>query len=154
MGGVFETLSGAKAIRTAGRSAQNLADFNAAVAEQQAEAERKRAAFAQKRQAKKGAQVKSALTAKIAAAGGLGSPVAADLTAEQAAELDLESALIAFEGEVRARRAETQAEIDRLSGRVARQRGKAGARAASIAFGTQLATMPVTKTGGTLLTGF
>ncbi len=154
MGGIFETLSGAKGLRTEGKSAQNIANFNAAVALEEAKALRTKAGFAQKRQAKRGAQIKSALTAKIGAAGGIGSAVAADLAAEQAAELELENLLIGFEGEVLAGRAESQAEIDRLAGRLAKQRGKAGARAASIGFGTQLATTPVTKKGGTLLTGF
>lgn len=154
MGGIFETLSGAKGLRAEGKSAQNIATFNAAVAEQQATAARARAKFAQKRQVKRGEEIKSAQLAKIGAAGGVGSLVAADLAAEQAAELELETILIGFEGEVEARRAESQAELDRLSGRLAKQRGKAAARAASIGFGTQLATVPVGGKGGTLLTGF
>ncbi|KKK60120.1 hypothetical protein LCGC14_3027520, partial [marine sediment metagenome] len=52
--GAFEALSGAKGLRVAGKSAQNIANFNAEVAKQEAEAIRKRAAFAQKRQAKRG----------------------------------------------------------------------------------------------------
>lgn len=154
MSGLFETLSGAKGLRAEGRSAQNIANFNAAVEEQKAIAERKKAAFAQKRQAKKAAEIKSTLTAKLGAAGGIGTLVAADLTGEQAAELELENLLIGFEGEVAARRAESQAVLDRLQGKLARQRGKSAARAANIAFATQLATAPVGKKGGTLLTGF
>ncbi len=154
MSGIFEQLSGAGATRVAGKSAQNIANFNAAVSKQTAEAEREKAKFAQKRQAKRGAEIKSALTAKIGAAGGTGSPVAGDLVAEQAAELELENLLIGFEADVAARRAETQAELDTLSGKLAKQRGKAAGRAANIRFGTQLATTPVGKTGGTLLTGF
>ncbi len=141
MGGIFETLSGAGALRAEGASAQNIANFNAAVAEREAEAARKAAGFAQIRQAKKAAEIKSALTAKIAAAGGIGSPVAADLAAKQAAELELENLLIGFEGEVAAGRAESQAVLDRLSGRLARQRGKSAARAANVQFGMQLATL-------------
>ena len=145
MGGLLETLSGARGLRAVGQSEQNIAEYNAAVAEQEAKALRARAAFAQKRQAKRGAEIKSALTAKIAAAGGLGSPVAADLAAEQAAEIELENLLIGFEGEVGAQKALTQAELDRLAGRLAKQRGKAAARRANIQFGMQAAT---------LLTGF
>lgn len=152
--GLFEALSGAKAARAAGKSAQNIAEFNAAIKEQEAKAERERAAFASKRQAKKAAEIKSSLTAKLGAAGGIGSPVAADLAAEQAAELELENLLIGFQGEVLARRAENQATLDRLQGKVARRAGKSAARAANIRFGTQLATTPVGSKGGTLLTGF
>lgn len=145
MGGLFETLSGAKGLRATGKSAQNIAEYNAQVAEQEAKAIKARAAFAQKRQAKRAAAIKSALTAKLGAVGGLGSPVAVDLAAEQTAELELENLLIGFEGEVGAQKALTQAELDRLAGRLARQRGKSAARAANIQFGTQVAT---------LLTGF
>ncbi len=145
--GLFETLSGAKGIRAQGKSEQNIANFNAAVQEQQAEAEIQKATFASKRQAKKAAEIKSALTAKLAKAGGLGSPVAGDLAAEQAKELDLENILIGFEGEVAARRAETQAELDILKGKLAKQRGKSKARAANIQFGVLAATF-LTGFGG------
>ena len=146
MGGIFEQLSGAKGLRAEGKSAQNIANFNAAVAKQQGVAAKQRAGFASKRQAKKAAQIRRAQTADIAARGGMGSPVAGDLIAEQAAELELENLLIGFEGEVAQRRAESQAELDILSGKLAKQRGKSAARVANIRFGTQIGT--------TLLTGF
>lgn len=135
-------LQAGRAAEAEGRSAQNIANFNAAVMEREAIAVRRKAAFAQKRQAERGVRIKSALTARIAAAGGIGSPVAADLAAEQAAELELENLLIGFEGEVEAQRALSQAEIDRLSGKVARRRGRAAKRASRIG------------AGATLLTGF
>lgn len=152
MSGLFETLSGAKGIRAAGASEKNIAEFNAQVAEQAAVAERQRAGFAQKRQAKRGAEIKSALVAKLGAAGGIGSPVAADLAAEQAAEIELENLMIGFEGEILARRAETQAELERLRGRLAKQRGKSAARAANVQFGVQLATLGLSSKS--FLTGF
>ena len=125
-----------------GRSAQNIAEYNAAVQEQEAKALRAKATFEQIRQAERAERIKGTLTARLAKEGGLGSPVAEDLAAEQAAELDLENLLIGFEGEVGARRALSQAEIDRLSGKVAKQRGKARRQASFL------------KAGGTLLTGF
>ena len=124
------------------KSAQNIANYNALVQEREAEALRQKAGFEQKRQAKRAARVKSTLTAALGAAGGLGSPVAADLAAEQAAELELENLLIGFGGEVGAGRAETQAELDRLQGKISRQRGKAARKASYF------------RAGGTLLTGF
>ena len=154
MSGIFESLSGASAVRAQGRSAQNIANFNAAVSTQEAKAQREKSAFEQRRQSERAARVKSALTARIAKAGGLGSPVAADLAAEQAAELELENLIIGFEGEVAARRFESQAVVDTLQGKLVRQRGKAAGRAANIKFATQLATLPVGGAGGTLLTGF
>lgn len=141
MGGLFETLSGAKGIRAEGKSAQNIANFNAAVAEQGAKAELQKAAFASKRQAKRAVETKSALTAKLAAGGGLGSPVAGDLVGAQAEELELENLLIGFEGEVAASKLESQATLDRLEGELARKRGKSAARAANIQFGVQVATL-------------
>jgi len=141
MSGLYESLSGAKGLKAEGKSAQNIANYNAAVAEQQAEAARQKAAFEQKRQAQQAERIKSAQTAKIAAAGGLGSPVASDLAAEQAAELELENLLIGYEGEVTAKRAESQAVLDRLQGKLAKQRGVSAARAANVGFGLQLATL-------------
>lgn len=126
--------------RAEGKSAQNIANFNAAVQEREAEAERQKARFEQTRQAKRGVRVKSAQRAAIATAGGLGSPVAADLAAEQAAELELENLLIGFEGEVLAKRAESQAELDRLQGRLFKKRGKNIERAKQIGAGTTLLT--------------
>lgn len=148
MGGVFETVSGAAALRAEGKSAQNIANFNAAVAKQQGKAAKARAGFAQKRQAKTAVRIQNALTAKIAAAGGLESPVAADILAEQAAESELENLLIGFEGEVAAQRAATQAELDRLQGRLSKAKGKAAARAANIQFGLQLASFAPGFGGG------
>ncbi len=139
MSGVFESLSGAKGLRVAGKSAQNIAEFNAQVSEERAKAARAKAAFAQKRQAKRGVAAKSALIAKLGT--GLTSPVAADLIAEQAAETELENLLIGFEGEVAAGQAESQAVLDRLQGKLAKQRGKAAGRAANVQFGTQIASL-------------
>ncbi len=141
MSGLFETLSGAKGLRAQGQSEQNIAEFNARVSGQRAVAERAKAGFAQKRQAKKAVAIQSALEAKLGARGGIGSPVAADLIGEQAEELELESLLIGFEGEVLAQQSESQAELDRLQGRLARQRGKSAARAANVDFGVQLETL-------------
>lgn len=148
MSGLYENLSGAAAARAEGKSAENIALYNAAVMEQEAKAIRQKAAFGQKRQAKRAERIKSALVAKVAAAGGLGSPVAADLAVEQAAELELENLLIGYEGEVGAQRALSQAELDRLQGRLAKLRGKAAGRARNIQFGMQLASMSMPFLGG------
>lgn len=156
MSGIFEELSGAKGLRAEGKSAQNILEFNAQVEEQRAVGERARAAFAQKRQAKKGVEIQSALQAKLGKAGGIGSPVAGDLVGAQAEELELENLLIGFEGEVAAQQAESQAELDRLQGKLAKQRGKSAARRANVDFGVQIATLgflgglggPGTSAGG------
>ena len=124
------------------KSAQNIAKYNALVQEREAEALKQQAGFEQKRQAKRAVRVKSALTARVAAAGGLGAPVAADLAAEQAAELELENLMIGYGGEIGAERALAKAELDRLQGKLYRQKGKAARKASYF------------RAGGTLLTGF
>lgn len=134
----FETFSGAAGIKADAKSRQNLANFNAQVQEQEATAKRQATKFASKRQAEKAARIKSSLKARIAAAGGTGSPVATDLAAEQASELELENLLLGFEGEVSAVQSERQAELDRAAGKIAVRRGKSQATAANIQFGTSL----------------
>ena len=150
MAGLFEQLSGAAGLKAEGESAQNIANYNAEVAEQEAAAVRMKAKFEQIRQAKRAERIKGALTADIAKAGGLGSPVAADLSAEQAAELELENLLIGYEGEVGAKRAESQAILDRLQGKLAKERGRSAASQANIQFGLQLASFasPFGGSGG------
>lgn len=133
-------LQQARAIEAEAKAAQDIADYNANVKEQEAKARRLKAGFEQRRQAKRGERVKSAQVAALGAAGGLGSPVAGDLAAEQAAELELENLLIGFEGEVGARRAESQAELDRFQGKLFRQKGKRQKRAKQIEAGTTLLT--------------
>lgn len=137
---IFERLSGAEGIEADAKSRQNLANFNAQVQVQEAKAKRTATRFASKRQAEAAARTKSTLRTRIAAAGGTGSPVATDLAAEQASELELENLLIGFEGEVAATQAERQAKLDIAVGKTARQRGKSQATAANVKFGTTLLT--------------
>lgn len=120
-------------------SAKRVHDYNAAVMEQQAKAVRQKAKFEQVRQAKMARAKISELRLWQAGAGAIGSGL---LEEEQAAELELEGLLIGYEGEVEAQRALSQAELDRISGRLAKKRGKAAKRAAYIG------------AGATLLTGF
>jgi hypothetical protein len=119
-------------------SRQNIANFNAQVQRQEAVAKRTATRFASKRQAKSAARTKGTLETRIAAAGGAGSPVAIDLAAEQASELELENLLIGFEGEVAATQAERQAELDIASGKIARKRGSNLQTASRIQAGTTL----------------
>ena len=136
----FEKFSGAEGIRADAKSQKNLAVFNAQVAENEAKAKRQATRFKSKRQAEAGARIKSSLKAKIAAGGGAGSPVAEDLVAEQASELELENLLIGFEGEVAATQAENQGFLDRKKGKIAKRRGDNEARAANVKFATTLLT--------------
>lgn len=140
------TISAAGAIQAGrvaeaqGKSAQNIANYNVLVQQREAKALRQKAGFESKRQAERAARIKSALTAKVAAAGGLGAPVAADLAAEQAAELELENLLIGYEAEVGAGRALTRVQLDKLQGRIYRERGVTQRKASYFRAGTTLLT--------------
>ena len=54
--------------RATGENAQRIANYNAAVQQQQAKATRRRATIAQRRQAERAARIKSTLLSKIGAA--------------------------------------------------------------------------------------
>ena len=126
-----------------GKSQQNIANYNAALMEREAEATKQKAAFESLRQAKEARRIRGKLRTQLAGAGAAlfeGAPE--KLEEEQAAELELENLLIGYEGRVQAGRARSQAELDRLSGRLAKQRGKAARKASYL------------QAGGTLLTGF
>lgn len=125
------------------RSAQAVANYNAAVQEREAKAIEQKTKFDQWRQAQQVQRIKKALRSKLAGAGAridVGAPL--HLQAEQAAELELENLLIGYEGQTGAQRARSQAEIDRLQGKIYRQKGKAARTASYI------------QAGSTLLTGF
>lgn len=125
------------------KSAQNIANYNAAIQEREAKAIKQKTAFEQRREVERVARVKSALRAKLAGSGArmdIGTPLM--LQEEQAAELELENLLIGYEGRIGAQRAKSQAELDRLQGRIYRQKGKAARKASYL------------KAGTTLLTGF
>jgi hypothetical protein len=147
MSGAFDQLSGAAGQRRAGTNAQILANRNAEVAEAQAKATRIASNFEQIQQAKESERIKSTLAAELGAAGGTGTKVGQELTASQAKELELESLLIGFEGETKAGSLEQQAELDRLSGVLAKQNAKSAARGANVQFGLQLASLGVAGAG-------
>ena len=144
MSGAFESLSGAKGLRAQGANQQIIEEQKAKVAEAEGEAALARSGFDQMQQAKGAERIKSSLAAKIGAAGGTGTPVALDLTKEQAAELELENLLIGFEGTTTQARLKSQAQLDRLQGQQAKLSGKAAARRANVQFGLQLASIGTT----------
>jgi len=148
MGGLYEELSGAKGIRQQGKSQQNISEYNAAVAEQEAKASLLQSEFDQNRQVEEAARIKSRMEANIGAAGGSGSPVAIDLAGAQARESDLEMMLIGYQGQVKSQQFQNQAVLDRLQGKLARQSAKSAARSANVQFGIQLAALAIAGGGG------
>lgn len=141
--GAVGQIQAGRAAEVMGKSAQNIANYNAAIQEREARAIRQKATFEQIRQAERAARVKSRLRTKLAVSGArmdVGAPLM--LQEEQAVELELENLLIGYEAEVGAQRALSQAELDRLQGKIYRQKGKAAKKASYF------------KAGTTLLTGF
>lgn len=130
-----------RAAKAEAKSAQNLANYNAAIMEQEAKAAEQKGRFEQRRQAKKAERIKSSLRARIAKTGAVpdvGTPLL--VASEQAAELELENLLIGYEARTTARRARSQAELDILSGKIAKRRGGAREKAAYLRAGTTLLT--------------
>lgn len=136
-------------------SAQNIANRNAVLMEQEAKAVEAKTEFEQKRQAEAAARTKSRLRARLAASGAvpdIGTPLL--LQEEQAEELELENILIGYEGQVKAAKRRSQAELYRLSGELVSEKGKAAKRASYIGAGAALLTgfgaayTPKVQTGG------
>lgn len=118
---------------------QNIAQYNAQIQEREAKAIEQRTALAQRRQAEAAARQQSALEAGLGAAGAVttaGAPLM--LQAKQASESELEGLDIGYTGRERAVAARTQAKLDIMGGKLARQRGRAIARGRYIGAGTTL----------------
>jgi hypothetical protein len=136
-------LQAGRAAAAEGKSAQNIQDFNAAIAENEAKAIEQKARFEGIRQAKEAARIRSTLRARLGISGArtdIGAPVL--LAEEQAAESELEGFLIGAEARAKAGRKRSEAESARLQGKIFRERGR------------QARTASFLKAGGTLLTGF
>jgi hypothetical protein len=122
-----------------GKSQQNIANYNAQVQEREAKAIEQRTALEQRRQAEAAARQQSSLEAGLGAAGAVstaGAPLM--LQAKQASESELENLNIGYTGREEATAARTQAQLDRMGGKLARQRGKAEATGHYIGAGTTL----------------
>lgn len=134
-------LQAAQAAAAQAEGQQALAEFNAKVQEQEARTREAQAQFRQQRQVKEAARISSSLLAGIGKAGvvpGEGAPLF--IEAEQAEESELENLLIGFEGQIGAARARSQAELDRLQGRIAGRRAGFARTAGFIGAGTTLLT--------------
>ena len=138
----YGQIKAGEAAAVEGESAEAIANYNAAVEEQNAKAMQYKAAYDQKRLADESSRVSGTLKTRLAKSGallGVGTPLS--LESEQQAELDLENIMIGFEADTQASRARSQAEVFRLGGQLAKQRGK-NAKTASYV-----------SAGGTFLTG-
>ena len=108
-----------------GKNAARLGKYNQAVKEQEAKAIEAKTGFDVMRAAEEGAQIQSEMEANIGQSGAvssLGSPLLAQ--AIQAAESELKTLMIGYEGAVSAQRARQEGLGYRYEGRMARQRGR------------------------------
>lgn len=123
----------------AAESAAELAEFNARIAEQEAQAIEARTGFVGRRQAEVAERQQSRLRAALAASGVIPTAGAAlKIQTEQAKESDLEQKLISFETGVFVARAESQAALDRTQADIFRQRAGTARTAGLIGAGTTL----------------
>lgn len=96
-----------------------LAEYNARVAEQQAESERLRTQFAQRRQSQEAQRIQSAMRAGFGMSGAVtteGAPLM--IQARQVAESELENLLLGYEGQIRQQRALSEAGLERMRSRM------------------------------------
>lgn len=131
-----------RAARQAGRTQEAIANRNALLAEQQAEAEQQAAVAEAKQQEKAGEALKGRQRAVIAKAGveARGTPLS--VLVETAETLEAERLTILREGAISASQRQQQAGILRAQGAAAKARGKAAGRAANLAAaGTILTTV-------------
>jgi len=132
-----------RAAEVTGKSEQAMANYNAAVQEREAQAIEARTSLEQRRQAEEAARAMSAMRAGFGAAGVVstaGTPL--QIQAKQASEFEMENLMIGYRGQTEAARARSMAAIERMRGKLAKERGRAAKRASYL------------KAGGTLLTGF
>ena len=140
------------------KSQKNIANYNAQLMESQAVATEAASRYKQKKQGQEGERIKGSLLAKLGASGAditQGAPV--DLMAEQATELEQESAMIGYEGQLAAAQARSQATIDRMQAKIYGQKAKTVKTASYLSAGATLLTglgtagymsgAPGTKTG-------
>ena len=139
--GAFGQLKAGQAQVAEAKSQQRVSEYNALIAQREAQAEQHRGVFAQTRQAQEAARQMSALRAGFGAAGVVpteGAPVAA--LAEQAAESELEQLLIGYESQLAQERLMSESELRKMEARAFRRRGKAARTASYFRAGTTLLT--------------
>lgn len=139
--GAFSSIMKGRMADAQGRAQEALFNRNALIAKRDASARLRKARFDQLQQVREGERIKGRLIARLGASGArldVGAPI--QLLNEQAAVLDLDNALIGFEGRVEAARFREEAVQLKFRGRIARQRGRAAQRAAFIGAGSSLLT--------------
>lgn len=111
------SLMSSSSARQAAAQAKKIGEYNALVAEEEAQATRESSRFTQLRALQEGQRAMGTLRTRMAASGArldVGAPLRA--VAELAQEIDIDQLLIGYEGEKAARRYENQAKVNRMGG--------------------------------------
>lgn len=138
---VYGKIQEGQAADVEGKSQQNMANYNAALQEREARTIEQKTRLEQIQQAKEAERRAGTLRAKLGASGAVttsGSPLLIQTT--QAEESELENLRIGEQGAEQALASRQQGQLDLLSGRLARQRGKAARTGAFIGAGSTLLT--------------
>jgi len=139
-----------------GKSAQNLAEYNAKVYESQATATEQAARYKQARQAEEAERYASGLKAGLGASGAVsteGAPL--EILARQASESERDILMTGYEGSIEAQQLRSAATGERMGGKLARQRGKNAAISSYIGGATSAgSTIYENEKYKSLLTGF
>jgi hypothetical protein len=109
-----------------GAAEKKMSDYNAALEEQKAKQIEAVTGLKQQRQAELASREASTMEVGVAVSGAVstqGSPLL--MQAKQASESELENLMIGYGGGVQAAQARSQAAIDRMTGKLAKWRGKA-----------------------------
>lgn len=132
---IYGSYQQGQAAKQQGENQQILSDYNAKVAEQRAKSDELRSGFNQMMAVKQADKDKSRAIAEMGAAGASGSPVTVDNILKNAANAELDMLLTGFEGMTSAARNRSQADLDRLQGRISAQGGRNTSRGYGIQAG-------------------
>ncbi len=138
---VYGQIQSGMAAAAEGKSQENLAKYNAALQEREAKAIEQRTRLEQLQQAKEAERRMGTLQARLGASGVVstaGTPLL--IQSMQAEESELENLRIGYQGSEQALAARQQGQLDLLSGKLARQRGRAARAGSFIGAGTTLLT--------------
>lgn len=133
---------GARGEEFAGEATAAEAEYNAQLAEREAQAIEQRTAYRQRKEAQEAERRMSTLQAGLGATGAVttvGSPLL--IAAKQASEFELENLMIGYEGQTEVARAKSEAVMQRQKAKVAKKAGKIRAKATLLTGFSQAATL-------------
>jgi hypothetical protein len=124
-----------------GKSSQNMANYNAQLAEREAKMTEQKTAYQQKLQAEEADRRMSTLRAGLGASGAVtteGAPLM--IQSKQASEFEMENLMTGFQGAQEAQGLRSEANLQRMQGKQARRAGKNAMIGSFIGAGSSLMT--------------